>query len=49
MISILNSLNENIVTLVGKLKVRVFLENNEEKENGKDRIDEETKMYITYS
>lgn len=49
MISILNSLNENIVNLVGKLKARGFLEENEEKEKIKDRMNKETKTDITHS
>ena len=49
MISILNSLNDNITSVVGKLKARGFLEDNEEKEKFKDRMDEGTTMDITNS
>lgn len=49
MISILKYLNENIVTLVGNLKARGFLEDNEEKDKAEDKMDEETITNITHS
>ena len=49
MISILKSLNENIVTLAGKLKAKGFLEDNEEKDKAEDRMEEDTIMDITHS
>ena len=47
MISILNSLNDNITSLAGKLKAKGFLEVNEEKEKVEDRMDEGTTVEIT--
>ena len=47
MISILNSLNDNISSLAEKLKAREFLEENEEKERARDRMDEDMTINIT--
>ena len=48
-ISILNSLNENIVPLARKLKTSGFQEDNEEKDKEKDRMEEDTITDITHS
>ena len=42
MISIMNSLNENIITIVSELKARGFVKENEEKEKVEDRMEEDT-------
>lgn len=49
MISIMNCLNENIITLTGKLKARGVVVENEENDKGEDRMEEDTIMYITQS
>ena len=47
MISILNSLNENIITLTSKVKARSVVVENGEKEKVEDRMEEDTINDIT--
>ena len=49
MLSILKSLNENIVSLSGKLKARGLAAEEEEKDNEEDRMEEGSIMDITQS
>lgn len=49
MISILNSLNDNISSLARKLEARDFLKENEEKDIAEDRMDEDTTTNIAFS
>ena len=49
MLSILKSLNENIVSLSGKLKARGLVLEEDEKDNDEDRMEEGSIMDITQS
>ncbi len=49
MLIILNSLNENIVSLGGMLKIRGFILEKDEKDNIEDRMQEDTIKDITQS
>ena len=49
MISILNSINDNILSLAGVLKPRGLLDENEEKDGGRARMEEDVTTDITFS
>ena len=49
MISILNSINDNILSLTGMLKARGLLDENEEKDRERARMEEDVMMDITFS
>ncbi len=48
MISLLNSTNENILSLTGVLKARGMLEVDDEKDRGRTRTDEDMETNITF-
>ena len=47
MLNILKSLNDNIVSLIGKMKVRGLVADEDGKENDEDKMEESTIMDIT--
>lgn len=49
MISILNSINENILSLTGVLKARGLLDEDDDKDRGRDRTDEDVATDITFT
>ena len=49
MISILNSINDNILSLTGMLKARGLLDESEDKDRERARMEEDMVIEITFS
>ena len=49
MISILTSINDNIPSLTKILKARGLLDENEEKDGARDKMEEDMTTYITFN
>ena len=49
MISLFNSINNNILSLIGVLKVKGLLDEEDDKDRGRARTDEDVATDITYT